>query len=640
MQKKSVVIYKSFCALVEGEESSKILVSWCVSRATSSGKKAVYASQKVRPRDIILLSESPASSLESCLDFAENALKPESQVQNQIAEIYELLSSEDETSSSFMPFSELVELIRGKIAADEVWGVYCALKSGFYFEEKIDSSDIECPKILFIPRSGEKIEELKNKAFEKEHAEEMRSAFITRLRQGKLDLPADGKYMQEVEAFALCKTDSCKILKDAGMKETIERAHEILLKTGIWDITKNPYPLRWGLSTKSAKLSLGRPPEEDRVKVEGISYAIDSEWSTDPDDAIGFDGEYLWVHIADPASTVLPDSPIDICARGRGATLYIPEGAARMLSEDCLEDYALGLKEISRALSFKIKLNENCEIEDCEILRTIVDVKRLSYKKADELKDSAELKPLFEIARKTAERRKKNGAVFIEMPEIHVVVESETKKVSMEEVVHYESGEVVRECMILAGEGAAKFAFKNNIPFPFISQEAPDIPAVLPEGLAGQYRLRRCMRKRNVGVTPSSHAALGLGMYSQVTSPLRRYGDLIGHEQLRAFIKNEPLIDKDTMLMRIAAGDAAARAARQAERNSNTHWTLVYLLQNPEWSGNAVCLSKEQKQSVFLIEELGMETAIAGVDCELNDRIAVKAEKIDLPALSVVFVKA
>ena len=148
------------------------------------------------------------------------------------------------------------------------------------------------------------------------------------------------------------------------------------------------------------------------------------------------------------------------------------------------------------------------------------------------------------------------------------------------------------------------------------------------------------MRKRNVGVTPSSHAALGLGMYSQVTSPLRRYGDLIGHEQLRAFIKNEPLIDKDTMLMRIAAGDAAARAARQAERNSNTHWTLVYLLQNPEWSGNAICLSKEQKQSVFLIEELGMETAIAGVDCELNDRIAVKAEKIDLPALSVVFVKA
>ena len=308
-----------------------------------------------------------------------------------------------------------------------------------------------------------------------------------------------------------------------------------------------------------------------------------------------------------------------------------------MLSEDCLEDYALGLKEPSLALSFKIKLNENCEIEDCEVLKTLVNVKRLSYEKADELKESPELKPLFEIARKNCERRRKNGAVFIDMPEVHVVVDSETKKVSMENVVHYESGEVVRECMILAGEGAAKFAFKNGIPFPYISQEAPDIPAVLPEGLAGQYRLRRCMRKRSVGVTPSSHAALGLGMYSQVTSPLRRYGDLIGHQQLRAFLNKQPLIDKDTMLERIAAGDAAARAARQAERNSSTHWTLVYLLQNPQWTGTALCLSKEAKQSVFLIEELGMECALSGTNCELNGRITVKPEKIDLPSLEVVF---
>ena len=88
------------------------------------------------------------------------------------------------------------------------------------------------------------------------------------------------------------------------------------------------------MSMKSAKLSLGQPPSEERFEVPGTAFAIDSPWSTDPDDAIAFDGECLWVHIADPASTVLPDSPIDISARGRGATLYLPEGAARMLSED------------------------------------------------------------------------------------------------------------------------------------------------------------------------------------------------------------------------------------------------------------------------------------------------------------------
>ncbi len=639
MKKNSVVIYKNTCAVTGDNDGDKFTVNWCVSRATPGGKKAVYANQKVRPRDVIVLSEEEGD-LEKSLDFAEKAVSPDSEVSKQLEEVWELLSADADGAGQDVSFFEIVELARGKVLADEVWGVYQALKNGFLFEEKLDSTETDHVKINFSVRSKEKIEELKNKAYEKEHAEELRGEFITRLRQGKLNLPEDAKYMQEVEAFALGKTDKCKILKDANMKESVERAHDVLLKTGIWDITKNPYPSRWGLSMKSAGLSLTTPPEEERIKVPCVSWAIDSPWSTDPDDAIGFDGEYLWISIADPASTVLPDSPIDVSARNRGATLYIPEGAARMLSESCLEDYALGLKEESRALSFKIKLNEKCEIEDCEVLRTIVDVKRLTYEKADELKDSAELKPLFEIAAKTFERRRNNGAVTITMPEIHVIVDSDTKKVSMQEVVHYESGNVVRECMILAGEGAARFAFKNNFAFPFISQEAPDIPNELPSGLAGQYRLRRCMRKRNVGVTASAHAALGLGMYSQVTSPLRRYGDLIAHEQLRAFIKGEPLIDKDEMLLRIAAGDAAARAAKQAERNSNTHWTLVYLLQNPDWQGTAVCLSIEPKQTVFFIKELGIETAVAGIKCELNDEIPVKVSKIDLPNLEVSFVQA
>ena len=78
---------------------------------------------------------------------------------------------------------------------------------------------------------------------------------------------------------------------------------------------------------------------------------FDGEHSTDPDDAVGYDGEYVWVHIADPASSVAPDSVIDIAARNRGTTLYIPEGASRMLAEQSLSDYALGLKRKSLALS-------------------------------------------------------------------------------------------------------------------------------------------------------------------------------------------------------------------------------------------------------------------------------------------------
>lgn len=631
-----VVLYKNNCAVTGDKDGDKFFVKWCVS-SPSSGKKAVFASQKVRPKDVILLSENDKVSLEECLSFEQKVRDDEQVFFQQIQEAYELILSDDENVSP-VSLNELIELFYGSVNAGMVWGLLCAVRDSLYFEEIIDeSSPSGFGKIFFLPRTSEKINELKNKNFEKEHQLQLRQEFILRLKQGKLLLPDDAKFMVEVESYALGKSEHCKALKEAGIKESLEKAHEILLKTGIWDITRNPYPVRWGLSTKSAEENLMPPPEEKRVEISQTAYAIDSPWSSDPDDAISFDGEYLWVHIADPSCSVKIDSIIDKSARERGATLYLPEGAVRMLSENCLEDYALGLKEKSIAMSFKIKLDDDYEIESCDIFPSVVNVKRITYEEADKMKESPELKSLFFLAQKRRERRKSKGAVSIKMPEIKISVDKDTKEVSFFPVTYFESADVVQEAMILAGEGAAKFAFKNNIPFPYISQEIPDIPKDIPEGLAGQFKLRKCMRKRNVGVTPAPHGAMGLSFYSQVTSPLRRYGDLVSHQQLRLFLNGEKLIEKDDLLFRISQGDAAMRSAKQAERNSAIHWTLVYLIKNPDWSGSAICLSNDCRQPVFLVEEFGLETVILGASSMLNERINVKVEKINLPLLQVVF---
>lgn len=634
--KNSIVIYKNLPALVKDVDGEKFVVTWCATRATSTGKKAVYAEQKVREKDVIPLvlknSESGNAFIDKILDFADSACLESSEIQNQIKETYELLLSDDSTATSEIELSEIADLMKGELKAVEAWGIFLALKNSYEFKFIENSSD---GKIKFIPRSSEEIESIKKKDFEKEHAEEIRKQFIERLKKREI-LPEDSVYMTEIETVALGKTDKSKTMKEIGLAETAENAHKLLLDTKIWEITRNPYPLRWGLSAKSANEPLPPPPEEERVRIDSVAFAIDNAWSNDPDDAIGFDGEYLWVHIADPASTVTPDSKIDKIARDRGATLYIPEGASMMLAPNCLENYALGLTKESKALSFKIKLDDECNIESCEVLRTIVNVKRFSYESADLEKETPELKPLFEIAKRNFERRCKKGAVNIEIPEFHITVDSETKKVSIEPTPHPESASVVREAMLLAGEGAALFAFKNKIPFPFISQDLPEIPKDIPEGLAGQFRLRRCMRKRNVGVTPSPHGGLGLSMYSQVTSPLRRYGDLISHQQLRSFLKKEKMIDKDEMLIRMSAGEAAAQASKKAERNSRMHWTLVYLMQNPDLVFDAICVDKSRDVPQFFVSQLGMEIQLVA-ECELNQSIKVKVSKIDLPTLSSVF---
>ena len=630
MNKNSLVLYKTQCALVTDLDGDKYLIRFCSQPATPGGKKAVYGEQKVREKDVVLLHQGPCSSLEAVLAFSDEKMAA------QLEETHELLLSDQSTAAEAISLADLAEYARGSFSADEAWAFYSAVSSSVLFA--LDSEALKNGKLQFIPRSTEEIEALNKKQYEKEHEAEIRAAFISRVKARKLDLPEDAKFMGEVEAFALCKTDKCRVLAEAGVAQTVEAAHKLLIETGIWDFTKNPYPTRFGFSFDSAKDQLGAMPSEERLEVSGLAYAIDSEHSADPDDAVAFDGTYLWVHIADPASSVEPDSKIDIAARDRGTTLYIPEGTSRMLCESCLEDYALGLKEDSRALSFRIKVDEESQIEECEVFKTSVKVKRLTYKYAEEHKDDAELKPLFEIARKNRQRREKNGAVTIQMPEVNISVDKESKKVAIEPEDRLESNEMIAELMIMAGEGAARFAFKNQIPFMYISQEAPDFPANLPDGWAGQFARIKCMRKRSVGITPAPHAGLGVSFYSQVTSPLRRYGDLISHEQLRAFIDGRHLIAKDDMLERVAAGDAASIAAKKASRQSDTHWKLVYLLQNPDAEYEAFCIDRRGNDALFLIPSLDMQATLHNCsDVKLNDAVVLKMLKVDIPEQKVDF---
>ena len=163
---------------------------------------------------------------------------------------------------------------------------------------------------------------------------------------------------------------------------------------------------------------------------------------------------------------------------------------------------------------------------------------------------------------------------------------------------------------------------------------------VAPEDFAGRFKILKSSHKRSVGITPAMHSGLGLALYTQITSPLRRYGDLISHEQLRAFLDGRKLIGKDDMLLRISEGDAASIAARKAARQSEMHWKLVYLLQNPDWTGEGVCIDHRNGDSLILIPSLAMQVQIKGETLDLNQKVMLKAAKIDIPTQNAVFVKA
>jgi exoribonuclease-2 len=152
------------------------------------------------------------------------------------------------------------------------------------------------------------------------------------------------------------------------------------------------------------------------------------------------------------------------------------------------------------------------------------------------------------------------------------------------------------------------------------------------------YAYRRFFKPTQVRTQPELHAGLGLERYTRATSPLRRYSDLLVHQQLRAHLAGASLLDIQAVSERLALSEAGGMTNRKTERVSNNHWRLIYLRDHPDWQGDAVIVAKEGERATVLIPELGMEAKVrikgaAG----LNDKVRLKPREIDLPDLSCYF---
>jgi exoribonuclease-2 len=566
---------------------------------------------KVRPKDVQMLHPGPVGSL------AE--LRP---VEGDVLTAWELLAGETCT------LEELADLAYGRFTPETAWAAWQLAADKLYFYGTPD--DIQA-------RTEAEVAEIQAARKSKAAKTAVWQAFISRLQSNTIEAE-DGRFMQEIAALALEQRPQSKALKALGQAETPENAHALLLKTGYWSEAVNPYPARMGVAARSAEAPIPDLPEEPRRDLTALpAYAIDDAGSTDPDDAISWDGRCLWVHVADVAALVPPDSPADLEARSRGANLYLPEGTVTMLPPAATPLLGLGLQEKSPALSFKMVVSAEGELSDLEIIPSWIRVTRLSYADADTRLDEEPFRTLFALSRLYEARRRQNGAIEIYLPEVRVRVDEEGVVV-IRPLPQLRSREMVRDAMLMAGEAIARYAFAHAIPLPYTTQEAPAEPLPPANTPSEFFARRRLMKPSQQSTRPGAHAGLGMGFYAQATSPLRRYLDLVVHQQLRAHVLGEEPLDAQAVMARVGAAALVSRDVRQAERLSNRHWTLVYLLQNPEWTGEGIIIDKRGKKDVVLIPALDLETRIFGKgERPLDSPVRIKLKEVNLPALEAHF---
>jgi exoribonuclease-2 len=565
-------------------------------------------SKRVRDKDVTLLHPGPLASL-GALRTGEAA----------IDEAWELLEGET------VALSELAELLYGEYSPATAWGAWGVLQDGLYFEGGAAA---------IRRRSEAAVRQERETRESRQRAQQEWEEFLERVDRAEL-MDEDRKRLAEVERVALGDSQQSRILAAHDLPVSPESAHKFLIRCGYWGPHENPWPRRAGARLGPLEIAAPDLPDEPRRDLTHLqAWAIDDAGNQDPDDAISIDGDRLWVHVADVAALVRPDGHIDQAARERSANLYLPERIHTMLPEALTDRLGLGLAERSPALSFGFCLDDG-ELTDIEIVPSWVCVQRATYDEVDWRMHEQPFAAINEMTSAYRARRLARGAARIDLPETSVRVVGD--EVVIRPLPKLASRDMVTDAMLMAGEAAARFAQANGIVIPYAMQPSPE-EVRQPQGMAEMYAYRRLFKPSRASLEPEPHFGLGLDLYARATSPLRRYADLVVHQQLRAFTTGRAVLSADQILERTAALDASSATIRRAERFSNQHWKMVYLSRNPGWQGEAVVVALEERKAVVIVPELALETRIRlSPDYSLDQTLELAVREVDIPAQAAYF---
>ncbi|MGV3525125.1 MAG: RNB domain-containing ribonuclease [Candidatus Sericytochromatia bacterium] len=488
-----------------------------------------------------------------------------------------------------------------------------------YFDRKGDEG--------FVARSHDKVQQILEQQNREQQRQQARASTVAWLRtclvqrQAMAVPPESQHFVAILQDVAIRQQKSnhypavSQILQEAGTTgKTEELCLQALIQGGVWDedinlaLLEYDVPQHFSPELLNQAAALAPDVESHLARRSDLRHlptiTIDDAETTDIDDALSWemlpDGQTrLWIHIADPAELIVPDSPLDQEAARRFTSIYLCEGKIEMLPAVLAQDLCSLVAGTPRlALSVAVTLGREGQIGASEICESVIHVKRrMSYDEVDaELESLPEIQHLLTLALALRQQRLERGAVEFSRPELRIKVDAD-KQITIKRVERDSPAQqLVSEMMILANHLVARTLHSARVPLIYKVQEPPT--ETFPDG-------RPLLKRAEMSVRLSEHYGLGLDAYTQFTSPIRRYNDLVLHRQIKSWLRKGHGMYSDEQLQHmIALSDQAVFSANFIQRENIRYWLLKYFaaLPTPRLTPARLNNIKDDKGWVHLID--------------------------------------
>jgi ribonuclease R len=364
--------------------------------------------------------------------------------------------------------------------------------------------------------------------------------------------------------------------------------------------------------------------EQDRAGREDFTHdliiTIDPVDARDFDDAVSLTRDeasghwQLGIHIADVAHFAPHGGPLDREARKRATSVYLPQrvipmfpeiisnhlaslqqGKVRYVKSVLIDLTPQGVKTSVRFANGAIRVRRRFSYEEVMAFLHTYDGEKAEMKVKVDPEVGALLVRMRELALILRARRRKRGALELDMPETELEYDEQGRVTGAHFRKHDISHQMIEEFMLTANETVAEhladleLAFLRRVhpdPAPsklqafadfarslgyklknetdrFTLQRILERSADQPDVHAVHYALLRSLKQAVYSPAPEGHYALASATYCHFTSPIRRYPDLTVHRLLGQWLRTRRAGSDGTEL--VALGEHCSKMERRAE---------------------------------------------------------------------------